>query len=170
MKAKITHENSERRSMPPGRSRLRGASLALAAALLVAGASTPARANVVERNSETLGCSMSCQDTFEVKCTQKADYLCVTLRADSSDQMAMFEATAVGLLPNAMLGQAKSGLVADQGEKTFCLNRPGGLGTMKALVAVNSIGGVSDRAYDLAVQCLDFLTTKGTSVTRKENE
>lgn len=144
--------------------------LVLIATALGAAAATPAAANQVVRD-EVVGCSLDCQDSFEIKCTQKSSLLCATVEGDSSDQFLQFDATAVGLAPSAMLGVAQSVLTGPTAARTICLARPGGAGTMKALLQVNALGGQSNRAYDLRAECkLGLFESKNTVVTRKQNE
>jgi hypothetical protein len=159
---------ASRRAATEGSRLARTRCAALAAALGALALSAPARAELVVRD-EAVGCSLDCQDSFEVRCTEKAAAICVTVRGQTSGPV-QFESIGIGLAPDPFLGDAAKIITGAQTARTFCLQRPGGPGTMKALVEVNALGPQAGYSYQLSAGCYVGLSSKRTIVTREQNE
>jgi hypothetical protein len=141
--------------------------------LALGGLAGEAAANLVERN-ETIGCSLHCQDSFEVKCTQKSRRLCVTVTGQSESLTTQFVTTGVATVPAGDLGEAYETVGGHDGSRTMCFTRNGTEGTMKALVSVAAIGPISFESYEFAAECsiglFPFTESRQTTVARKQNE
>jgi hypothetical protein len=175
-KGVIEMTRAKSKQNPPKRSRAPRA-LAL---LLLAGAglgASPVRANEVSRG-ESVGCTGSeCIDTFEVKCAQASALLCIDVEGNETDPTT-FTFTALGTSPAQMYARAEHGHLWIDETKGFCFLRPGGEGSMKALIAVGayeqSANGSGPRSYRLHAECMrnfdQGFATRKTTVTRRQNQ
>jgi hypothetical protein len=159
-----------KRTMGHGAARI-GATAGLLAALL-AGACGSAHAETVVRD-ESIGCSLDCQDTFEVRCTQSASVICVGVGGDSQGPV-QFIATAVVTAPAADRGRVQQKILGAQATRSICFSPSSGSPKpMRALVSVAALGQ-GTHPYRLVAECYlgapPFLETRGTKVTRKQNE
>src|SRR5262245_31090316 len=115
------------RTIAPARRRARGAIAAIAnAAVALAALAGQASANEVVR-SEGVSCSLHCQDTFEVKCTQTTARFCVTVTGQS-DGTAQFRTTGVAVSPAADLGEAYETVGGPTESRSVCFYRSGSAG------------------------------------------
>jgi hypothetical protein len=118
-------------------------------------------------------------DSYEVKCTQSASYLCVTLELDPAGEFAM-QMTAVAVAPNNVVGQAFLRRVGSWDRtQTTCIARPGGPANIRAFVTVGGstyipAGEITD--YTIKAECAvggfgaDPFAAKKTSIAKKQDQ
>jgi hypothetical protein len=141
------HEKTPRERGRSRARRLAAAAGALGAvALGLAGA--PAHANQIGRNDSMTCSGLGCMDVYEYRCLQTSDRICFTFDGSGGDEAAhTFHVSVVGTSPATLVGTSDGDVVADgDGVASFCLERPGKAGAMRALVGIATTSPVPPNA------------------------